>query len=70
MRDYTDCMGRSVVITTPIPTADEMAKRLGMGKKRVAAIRAIIRKNSAKFVNRSKSVSSSRKVEVREKAAS
>jgi hypothetical protein len=63
-------MGRSVVITTPIPTADELAKRLGMGKKRVAAIRAIIQKNSAKFVGRSKPASSSRKGGVREKAAS
>ena len=69
-RVYTDCMGRSVIITTPIPTADEMAKRLGMGKKRVAMIREIVHKNSAKFVNRSRSVSSSRKVEAREKAAS
>ena len=71
-RDYTGCMGRSVVITTPIPTADEMAKRLGMGKKRVATIREIVHKNSAKFVNRSKSVSSlrKRKVEAREELAS
>jgi hypothetical protein len=63
-------MGRSVIITAPIPTADEMAKRLGMGKKRLAAIREIVHKNSAKFVNRSRSDSSSRKVEAREKAAS
>jgi hypothetical protein len=63
-------MGRSVVITTPIPTADEMAKRLGMGKKRVATIREIVHKNSAKFLNRGRSVPSSGKVEVREKAAS
>lgn len=70
MRDYTYRMGRSVIITTPIPTADEMAKRLGMGKKRVAKIREIVHKNSAKFLNRSKSISSSGKVEAREKAAS
>ena len=70
MRGYSYCMGRSVIISTPIPTADEMAKRLGMGKKRVATIREIVHKNSAKFVNRSRSVFSSRKVEVREKTAS
>jgi hypothetical protein len=67
---YTDYMGRSVIITTPIPTADEIAKRLGMGKKRVAMIREIVRKNSAKFVNRSRSVAPDRRVEAREKAAS
>ena len=69
-RDYTDYMGRSVVITTPIPTADEMAKRLGMGKKRVATIRQIVRKNSSKVVNRNRSASSNGKVEARDKAAS
>jgi hypothetical protein len=62
-------MGRSVIITTPIPTVDEMAKRLRMGKKRVAMIRQIVQKNSAKFLDRNKSVSSSRKVGAREKAA-
>lgn len=36
-------MGRSVVITTPIPTVDEMAKRLRIGKKRLAVIREIAR---------------------------
>jgi hypothetical protein len=43
MRGYTYRMGRSVIITTPIPTADEVAKRLRMGKKRVAMIREIVR---------------------------
>jgi hypothetical protein len=36
-------MGRSVIITTPIPTVDEMAKRLRIGKKRLATIREIAR---------------------------
>jgi hypothetical protein len=36
-------MGRSVTITTPIPTVDEMAKRLRIGKKRLAIIKAIAR---------------------------
>jgi hypothetical protein len=36
-------MGRSVTITTPIPTVDEMAKRLGVGKRRLATIRRIAR---------------------------
>jgi hypothetical protein len=63
-------MGRSVVITTPIPTVDEMAKRLRIGKKRLATIREIVHKNSGKFLDRNKSVSSSRKVGARDKAAS
>jgi hypothetical protein len=63
-------MGRSVIITTPIPTVDEMAKRLRIGKKRLATIREIVHKNSAKFLDRNNSASSRRKVEAREKAAS
>ncbi len=59
-----------MVITTPIPTADEMAKRLKIGKKRVVAIREIVLKNSAKFVNRRKTEPLNRKIETREKAAS
>jgi hypothetical protein len=46
-------MGRSVIITTPIPTADEMAKRLGIGKKRLASIKQIVRNSSnGSFENR------------------
>jgi hypothetical protein len=63
-------MGRSVVITTPIPTVDELAKRLRIGKKRLATIREIVHKNSGKFMDRNRSVSSSRKIEAREKSAS
>ena len=58
------------MITTPIPTADEMAKRLRIGKKRLAAIREILHKNSGEFLDRNKPVTSGRKVEAREKAAS
>jgi hypothetical protein len=35
-------MGRSVVITTPIPTADELAKQLHIGKRRLATIKRIV----------------------------
>jgi hypothetical protein len=63
-------MGRSVIITTPIPTVDEMAKRLHIGKQRLATIREIVHKNSAKFLGRNRPVTSSRKVEACEKAAS
>jgi hypothetical protein len=62
-------MGRSVIITTPIPTADEMAKRLGMGKKRVAEIREIMRKAPSRSTKR-RVTSAQDKTERREKAAS
>jgi hypothetical protein len=62
-------MGRSVVITTPLLTADEMAKRLRVGKKRAAAIREIVLKNSAKILSRSKTAASSREGETHEKVA-
>lgn len=69
MRDYTEYMGRSVVITTPIPTVDEMAKRLGMGKKRVAEIREIMRKAPSRSTKRRRVTSAEDKTERREKAA-
>ncbi len=35
-------MGRSVIITTPIPSVEEVARSLGMGKARLRRIRAIV----------------------------
>ncbi len=36
-------MGHSVQITTPIPSAEEMAKRLGIGEKRQKMFSSIVR---------------------------
>jgi hypothetical protein len=63
-------MGRSVVITTPLLTADEMATRLGIGKKRLAAIKEIVRKPYSVSGRRRATGSSGGKAEKREKAAS
>jgi hypothetical protein len=62
-------MGRSVVIKTPLLTSDEMAKRLGVGKKRLAEIKEIVRTPSSGSAGRHTSGSFDRKAERLEKAA-
>jgi hypothetical protein len=59
---YNQPMGRSVVISTPIPTADELAKRLRIGKKRLAMIREIVHTNSSASAHRRTSTINRQKV--------
>jgi hypothetical protein len=63
-------MGRSVVISTPLLTADELATRLGIGKRRLAAIKEIVKKPTSGATGRRTEDSTERKAERLEKAAS
>jgi hypothetical protein len=47
-------MARSVKITTPIPTLEEVAKDLGIGKVRQAAIIRIMNSDKGSFSGRSR----------------
>jgi hypothetical protein len=68
-------MPRTVYITTPMPTLEEVAKKLGLSKKRQQAIIAIMRRDvrteghSGKDPNSSRTVSKRRNAEALRTAA-
>lgn len=49
---YTECMSRSVEITTPIPSAQEIAERLGMGVERQEMLLGIVRHRGYASIHR------------------
>lgn len=49
---YNQAMSRSVEVTTPIPSAEEIAERLGVGAERQKMLLSIVRHRSSISVHR------------------
>ena len=49
---YNQCMSRSVEVTTPIPSAEKIAERLGMGAERQKMLLSIVRHRGSGSVHR------------------
>jgi hypothetical protein len=49
---YNQCMSRSVEVTTPIPSAEKIAERLGMGAERQKMLLSIVRRGDSISVRR------------------